>query len=216
MNDYRTDEEQVELIKQWWKNNGNFVLILVILVSGSYLGIQYWKNYNKSRAEDAAVTYELMLNTSEQGDQAKAKEHGKRLIDEFQGSVYAANAGLMMAKMVYEEGDKNKAEIYLRSVMDKAPSDELKKIARVRLARLLLDQEKYDNALTVLNTEKEPGKFLSIFEEIKGDVYLLKGEPAQARSAYERSLAADPESQRVSLLQMKLNDIPKENGAASS
>jgi predicted negative regulator of RcsB-dependent stress response len=75
------------------------------------------------------------------------------------------------------------------------------------LARILLHQEFYDEALAVLDVD--PGSFSARYNEVRGDIYVEIGNSVSARMAYNAALTAQ-ESDLVdrSLVQMKLEALP--------
>ncbi len=102
----------------------------------------------------------------------------------------------------------------LTYVMEHTKDSELAMIARLRLARVLEYQEKYDDALKTLKVDK-PGKFAGRLNEVRGDVEYERGNFEEARKAYLEAMVAEgSELLDRNLLQMKLNDLP--SGAAPS
>ena len=114
-----------------------------------------------------------------------------------------------MARIKADEGDLATAKLHLRYALDNAKQDEIKHVARLRLARVLHDEGKQDEALTLLNGVA-PGTFEESYQELKGDIYVAKGDIEKARTAYTLALAAMSANERGrNFLQMKLDDLGK-------
>jgi len=204
--EYRTDEEQLELLKQWWKKNGTFAVSLVVLVLGIYVGGQYYRNYNNSRAQTATQQYAALLELIEQDKTDQAQAIGRRILGEFPTTIQAVSAGLLLAKLAVKQDKPDEAERFLRRVVQEAGMTPVVNLARVRLARILSDQSKFEDALSTLGTVQGP-EYAAMAEEIKGDVYVAKGDTEKAKEAYLRSMEAQPFSMRAQQLRMKLEDL---------
>jgi predicted negative regulator of RcsB-dependent stress response len=72
-------------------------------------------------------------------------------------------------------------------VMERSPSEDFKDVARLRLAAVLLDEKAYDDALNVLDQKHGPA-YEAQFTALRGDVLVAKGQPAEARTAYQAAI----------------------------
>jgi len=92
-------------------------------------------------------------------------------------------------------------------VMDTASDDEVSLIARIRLARVLAAQSKYDEALATLQVEK-PGDFDTRLADARGDVLLAKGDRAGALREYLAARQGENKGRLdVELLDLKIRDL---------
>ena len=121
MSTYQTEEEQVEAIKKWWKENGRSVVGGVVLGFAVIGGWQGWQGYERSTGETASAYYDAMRQAVRSGQQARAIEDGKRLIGEYGGSAYASFAALELARISYLNGEKAVAREHLQWVTQSAP-----------------------------------------------------------------------------------------------
>ncbi|MFO1372100.1 MAG: tetratricopeptide repeat protein [Candidatus Competibacteraceae bacterium] len=198
-----TDDERVEDLKKWWKENGSSIIAGIVLGLIAIFGWQYWSSYRNTQAERASQAYDVFVVAVEKPDADQARQRGQALLTDFPKSPYAALAALRLAKLAVENGDNAAATQQLGWVISNARLDELKDIARLRLARVLLtagqpaEAEKTLEQVTTatLNAERE---------ELKGDLYLAGNNPAKARTAYATAQAA---SGGNSLLQLKLDNL---------
>jgi predicted negative regulator of RcsB-dependent stress response len=204
MSTYQTDEEQVEAIKKWWRENGRSVIGGIVLGFAVIGGWQFWQGYQRSQGEAASQVFDAMRVAVRSGNLDRAIEDGKRLVGDFGGSAYAAFAGLELARISYERGEKAAARNHLRWVADSAPEPPLRELARLRLARLLYDIGDFD-ALRPLLAEKPLPAFAGEFAVVRGDLARAEGDAAAAQAAYLDALAAGVEDE--GLLRMKLVDI---------
>nr|VFJ42388.1 MAG: Putative negative regulator of RcsB-dependent stress response [Candidatus Kentron sp. DK]VFJ45426.1 MAG: Putative negative regulator of RcsB-dependent stress response [Candidatus Kentron sp. DK] len=208
MNTYESEQEQLEALQKWWKENGRAVIAGLLIGAVAIIGWTSWRVYTAQQAENASLQYEQLVATAKRNQQEKAIEQGERLIEEFPGSGYAGLASLVIAKVAFQQDDVEKAKTYLRWAIDQGEPVAIKQIARIRLARLLADEKKGEEAITLLNGDT--GEFTSLYEEVRGDILLLgQDNPADARAAYERSTAMSilSSGQSRSRLQTKLNDL---------
>jgi len=201
-----TEEEQVEQLRKWWQKNGKTVLLALIVGLSALGATRYWMSQQESERVQASAIYDTLLAALEQNDAAVVTEQGGTLLSHYSSTPYAALAALALAKVKYEQGDATSAESYLRWVLDKQDDEGMKHIARLRLARVMLDGGRASAALDLL-TGVNPGEFGAAYEELRGDIYVALNKPEEARRAY---LAARTATGRVAdprLLQMKLEDV---------
>ncbi len=205
----QTEEEQLERLKEWWSKNGKFVIAGLVVGLATVIGLRMWTDTRNSEAEAASQQYEQLLGLVDQGETAQAEQIAGTLFTEYSSTPYAPLAKLMLARLKVEQDDLVAAATFLRQVMDNAKQEEIRQIARLRLARVLLADGKADEALSVI--EGAGSTVVQADSEIiKGDIYLAQGKRAEARAAYERAMALGAENQR--LLQMKLDDLALASG----
>ncbi len=205
---YATDEEQLEALKRWWRENGRAIIAGVVLALVGVLGWQQWNGYQERQAEAASNEYALLLDEirSEDGYEA-ALARGQKLVDKYSGTPYATLAALRLAQYQVERGEFDAAAVQLRWAVQNGHNDSLRHIARLRLGRLLLGQQDYQAALDAVRTGDE-GAFRSQYQELRGDIYAARGERDAAVRAYQAALAASENGgQRRVLIQLKLVDL---------
>lgn len=196
MTDLRTDEEQVELIKSWWKENGKSLLLSVVVVAGSWIGWNSWQNHQQETAEAASILYNQLIDvvaqpSALQTDETRASTVAlaTELKTAYAGTTYGDFGALFLARFAADAGDFAAATAELQAVVADASSDPVKFTAQARLAQLLVQQEKFDEALALVNEIPDPA-FAVQFEEVKGDALFRKGDQAAARAAWIRAQEA--------------------------
>lgn len=205
MDDYLSDKEQLERLKQWWHEYGWFLLAGAGLAGLGLYGWNQWQAYQNSQAEQASTLY-TELEQSVEDDRGNALELLSNLREEYPGTPYAHQAALLVASELVVR-DPERAATELRSVMNEADDAELAMIARMRLARLLDYREQREEALALLDVE-DPGQYAASIAAIRGDIHRALGNTSEAREAYSRALSA-PGAQGLdrNMLQMKLNAL---------
>ncbi|MBI3771703.1 MAG: tetratricopeptide repeat protein [Gammaproteobacteria bacterium] len=209
---YETEREQIDAIKKWWKTNGKAVMAGLILGAVSLIGWQQWQAYNKSQREGASMEYEVLIGELQQGNNQAVTDRGKRIMDEYGKTSYAMMTALILAKKSVESGDMPAARTYLQTVVNDADQPEIKQIAQLRLARIMLAQGEGDAALKLINEISSTG-FEALHGEIKGDILVSLGKKDEARAAYQAAIKALEPGQDKSVLEMKLDDL---GGAAEA
>lgn len=212
MDVYTTEEEQVEAIKKWWKENWLSLLGGVMIGIGILVGGKYYIDSRNFHSEAASMEYEAMMQAMNQDKTLDVETRAATLLGEYSDTPYAEFAALTMAKLKVEADDLVAAKSHLRWVIENAVQSELKNEALIRLARVYLAESNYDDALAQLQSVKSQSHKI-IVEDLKGDIYLAKGEKEKARTAYSTALAemdisTENSSSRLrNFLQMKLDDL---------
>lgn len=221
---YRTEEEQIEAIKRWWKDNGSSILIGIGVAIALVFGWQSWQQNSSAKGEAASVLFSQMQDASralqsappvpaKEGDAAENPqrvtfEHlAKQLKEEYAGTTYSVLAAMLVARDKVEAGNPAEAEKELRWALDQKPSQAVSLIINLRLARVLAMKGETDNAIKLLESI-DTGAQKPAYEELRGDLYMVKGDLIKAREAYKAGLdAATEASNNRSLLKTKFDDL---------
>jgi predicted negative regulator of RcsB-dependent stress response len=202
------EQEKIDDLKAFWRRWGNAISAAVIAVCLTYVGVQGWRWYQNKQADEAAVLYSAVAAGVRANDVAKARDAMSQLADRFGGTGYAPRAALLYAKLAWDQGDKAGAKAQLQWVIDRAAEDELKQVARFRLAEALLDEKQYDQALATLDA-KHAEPFAGLYADLRGDVLTAAGRHDEAKVAYQTALAKlDAKSPYRNYVQVKLDSLP--------
>jgi len=186
------EQEQLASLKAWWNDHGNLVLGLIAAVAIGAAGWQGWHWYERSQAAQANSLYEQLAKGTQSGDAKAVRDAAGALAENYSRTMYASLGALVSARFHYDRNDVKSAKAALQWVVDRSPFEDLRDIARLRLAALLLDEKAYDEALKVLDA-KHGDAFLAQFAAMKGDVFVAKAQTAEAKAAYRLALEkADP------------------------
>lgn len=210
---YQTEEEQIERIRDVWQRHGVPVLTGVVLALAGVLGWNAWTNHQENKALNASAVYQNMLQSVLQDDteagRARGAELAEQLRSDYAGTQYAHFAALMQARLAVESGDFATAENLLGDVVGNADDAALKEIATQRLARVLAQLDRPEEALELFSGSVS-GALLAGREEVRGDLLLSLGREADARQAYQTALQATSDDRARPQLQLKLDDLAEE------
>ncbi|WP_372982544.1 YfgM family protein [Marinobacter sediminum] len=211
MAELRTEEEQVQAIKDWWKKNGSSLLIGIGAALAIVFGWQAWQNHEAQQRTEAANQFANLLNAfSDQADETSGETVAfvaQTLRDDYTDSAYAVYGNLLLARQQLMDGESEAAVELLEWALEKSGEQQaLTLVVRSRLARAQFDAGQYDEALATIDEAADADSFNAIFSELRGDILLAQGDRDGARDAY---LAAREQSQqgRSGILELKLSDL---------
>lgn len=186
------EQEQLAQLKGWWKDNGTSVLVVLAAAAISLAGWLAWRNWQASQAEQAAALYDSLQKALQSNDAKSVRDAGGSLVEGFPRTLYASMGALVSARYHVERGDLKSARAQLQWVIERSSSDELRDLARLRLAGVMLDEKAYDEALAQLEAKHAPA-MAGQYAALKGDVLVAKGSTAEAKAAYRLALEKSDE-----------------------
>ncbi|WML91000.1 YfgM family protein [Thiothrix lacustris] len=186
MSDYKTDDEKVEDLKNWWKENGTSVIAGITLAIGGMFGWQYWKDYQINTAAEASALYAKVDKASETSLE-QAQPDIQTLQNNYASTPYAAIATMKAAQYYAEKGEYQPAVTALRWVIDNSKETDFKNLASIRLARVFIAMKIVDEALKLTN-QTYPVAYQPLIDELKGDIYVVQNKPTEARAAYDKAM----------------------------
>ena len=182
------EQEQIAQMKAWWQQYGTLLTGLVTAASIGVVGWQGWNWYQRNQAGQASQVYSVMQKAVLDNDAQRIKAASGELLEKYPRTAYAPLAALIAAKATYAAGDVKTAKLQLLWVVEHG-KDQLRDLARLRLATLLLDEKAYDEALKQLDGTPSAG-FAGRFADGRGDILAAQGKTAEARAAYQAALAS--------------------------
>lgn len=201
-----TDEEQVERLKAWLKENGLSIVLGIVIGVGGIGGYNYWVHAQETAAAEASKHFAQMMEALSAGNTDIVQAQADTLVADYGSTDYAMLAQLALAKSHVANGEFEKAASVLQQVVGSAAQDPLAYVARTRLAAVQIQTEQYEQALTSLSIEF-PQEFAAIVNELRGDIYALQGKSAAAIEAYRQAQTSQPRPANVEFLQQKLDDL---------
>lgn len=207
METYANDEERLEALQRWWKENKQSVFGGILLGVAVVAGWNMWEGNRRASAEQASNLYLQLLKADQSKQTDAALKLGERIVTQYGSTSYADYARFLVAKTKAGTGDLAGAKKMLEEELAKSSDDNFKHLARLRLARVMLAAGEVEPALHVVAPfgEAQVGKFAGLYEELKGDLYAAAKRPGEARKAYER---AKELGEMSPMLDLKLNDLP--------
>ena len=201
------EQEQVEAIKAWWKENGKWLIGAVVVGLLGFSGTTYWKNHRLGQEADAAKLFSEVERQVATNDAKRIGDAADALVNRYGNSAYAPRAQLLAAQASLQARDVAHAEVQLSWVIEHAGETDLQDAARLKLASILLDEKKYDEALKQLDAA-HPESFTGLYADLRGDVLSAQGKIAEARTAYQQAYdKTDAKDSYRNLIQLKLDGL---------
>ncbi len=201
------EQDQLEDLKTWWAQWRNVVTGIVLVTCVGIVGVQGWRWWQHSQAEQASVLYAAVSAAARANDLPKAKDAMTQLAEKYSGTGYAPRAGLVVARMLHDNGDAAGAATRLQWVIEKSGEDSLRQIARYRLAEVQFDDNKPEDALRTLDAKHDEA-FAGLYADLRGDILTATGKLAEARTAYQTAITKlDAKSAYHNYVQVKLDAL---------
>ena len=206
---YESEQEQIETIVKWWKENGTAVVAGFLIGLGLLIAWRWWQTYTTQQAQLASVTYDQVLYALEKSEPEKARQAVQMLLSKHSNSPYAALAVLNLARQDLKQGDIEASHARLEWVIEQNHSiPELTHVARLRKAKLFLAQHKIAEAKKLLANVTTQPNFAAAYAELKGDIAVAEQQVEVARQAYTQALTSEDLAPKYrDWLQMKLDDL---------
>ena len=209
-----SEKEQIEAMRDWWRENGRFVIGGIVLGVGILVGWNQWKEYRQTARLEASARYETLANQVSGGMVDAAEANAKELYENYASTSYAALARLAMARLYMDRGRDQDAADTLAALLAIRGGTETQMVGRLRLAKIYLYQEKPQEVVDLLSGFEDTA-FAARYDELLGDAHAALGQIPDAAAAYARAMADDPRAPTVnrSLIQMKIVDLPDDEPA---
>jgi predicted negative regulator of RcsB-dependent stress response len=199
------EQERLAELKAWWEDNRWYVIGGIVAAILAFAGYRGWHYWSISQAEDAAAMFAPVAKAVKDDPKGVAAP-ASALIAKHPRSFYASESALILAKSAFDAGNLPEARKWLQWALDKGV-DELKGVARMRLAAVLLDEKKYDEALATLDGNKDES-FVPLASDLRGDVMLAQGRMDEARASYKAAVEkADARNPVKNIAQTKLDAL---------
>jgi predicted negative regulator of RcsB-dependent stress response len=210
VDDLQSEKEQIEEMRAWWSEYGKVVIAGVVIGVGGLIG---FNQYNASQLESqiaASELYETLVGHVVDGDRDEAEFVADDLVANYADTAYAAQSKLALARLYMDQNRDQDAADTLRELLAMDANEGLQNIGRLRLASVLLYQEKAQEVVDLLEGVDAP-PFAALANEALGDAYAALGDYQQAADAYNRALTDPSPSPTIdpALVQMKLIDLPE-------
>ncbi|MGP9677650.1 YfgM family protein [Halomonas sp. AOP27-A1-41] len=211
----RSEEEQLDIVKRWWKENGTSLIAGAALAAAGVFGWNAWQNYQQGQSEAASVRYQQLINVAmanelDEQQTASARELISELTDDYGKTLYAELALLMDARLAVQQGDIDAAKVSLEQVADNSSRRYVQSLAWLRLARIEVANGNPDAALALLD-EPISEALAAQQANVRGDAYAALGQTDQARSAWQNAQElAENLDQTLYGVPFKLDDLGAE------
>ncbi len=203
------EQESIDQMKAWWEKWGTPITAAVCVVCLGFAAWNGWNWYQRNMAAEAAGAYVQLQNAVYQDDVKNVESISNGLMEEYGSTVYAPMAALTSAAAQAKAGNLAGAEKRLRWVIDESRFTEYNTVARIRLAGLLLNEGKLDEAMQMLDGAQPTDMQIAMLEDRRGDIFFAKKDYAQARTAWEKALKAGTTGTTIgAVVTMKIGALP--------
>jgi len=211
----RSEGEQLEVVKRWWRENGTSLIAGGVLAAAGVFGWNAWQNYQEGKAEAASARYQQLINmtagtTLEDDQLSEAQTLIDELTDDYGNTLYAELAQLLEARLAVEQDDLSTAKQALQDVASHSSRRYVQSVAWLRLARIEVAQGNPEAALALLD-QPISDALAAQQANVRGDAFFAQNQPEQAREAWQTAQSiAQNQNQPLYGVQFKLDDLGAE------
>lgn len=202
------EQEKLDALRDWWGQYGTMLVTLAFVAVAAVAGWRGWQWYQGHQANQAMGYFEaLETAVSQPGDDAiaRVKAASETLRDDFPKSGYTSRGVLIAAQTLATHGDLDGAVQQLQWLIKSSPDAALVQLSRLRLAGLLLEQQKYDQALAQL--DNPPPAFAGLYADRRGDILFAQGKNEEAAKQWERARAELGNDPLAQIVQLKIDAL---------
>jgi predicted negative regulator of RcsB-dependent stress response len=181
------EQEQLAALKGWWQDHGNLIVTAVVAVALAAAGWRGWNWYQSKQSLEASTLYQMLTRAVQAGDAKTMRDASGALAEDYPRTLYASMGALVSARYYFDHRNLKDAKAQLEWVLERSRSDDLKDLARLRLAAVLLDEKAYDDALKKLDVQHGEG-YAAQYAALRGDVLVAKRQAKEAKAAYQVAL----------------------------
>lgn len=202
------EQEQLASLKSWWNDNSGIVLTSITVILLTIAGWGGWSTYQRTQATQAGSIYEQLQKAARANDVKATRDAAGAILEKFPSTVYAPLAAMVSAKIHYQTGDLKTALAQFQWALEHAASSEIKAIARLRLASVLVDDNSIDEAAKLLEDKPSQG-FEALFAFSRGDIFMVQKKPSDARTSYKVALNSTDKLEPTmrELIQLKMDAL---------
>lgn len=202
------EQEKLDALRDWWGQYGTMLVTLAFVAVAAVAGWRGWQWYQGHQANQAMGYFEaLETAVSQPGDDAiaRVKAASETLRDDFPKSGYTSRGVLIAAQTLATHGDLDGAVQQLQWLIKSSPDAALVQLSRLRLAGLLLEQQKYDQALAQL--DNPPPAFAGLYADRRGDILFAQGKNEEAAKQWDRARAELGNDPLAQIVQLKIDAL---------
>lgn len=181
------EKEQLAALKGWWQEHGNLIVTALVAVALAAGGWRGWNWYQSKQSLEASTLYQMLTRAVQAGDAKTMRDASGALAEDYPRTLYASMGALVSARYYFDHRNLKDAKAQLEWVLERSRSDDLKDLARLRLAAVLLDEKAYDEALKKLAAEHGEA-YAAQYAALRGDVLVAKRQAKEAKAAYRVAL----------------------------
>lgn len=204
MDSYSSENEQVEALRNFFRDNGKAIIFGIIIGGGAIWGWRFWQSHQIDSANNAAGSYDMVVKALESNEQ-NAENAAISFINS-NSNNYGAMAALELAKHLVNKGDLASAQKQLETAIANTKDAELLSLMNLRIARLQFAQNQADAAMATL-AKVTASSWSAEANLVRGNIYLSQGKTDEAKQAYNAGLNANPSTFVESQLKLQLENL---------
>ena len=205
------EQESLDELKAWWEKWGNLVLSVITVVCLAFAGYNGMKWWQRHQAQEAGLAYSsLQTAIMQQSEVSSVEKIVDALIEDAGSTVYGPMGALSASRYLESKGEAAKAQELLHWVVTESDRIEYQTVARVRLAGFLIDDKKYEEAVSMLSAAQPTDRQIALVNDRLGDAYFAKGDIVNARRVWQEALKHPIDPALMGLVQLKLQALPEE------
>lgn len=181
------EQEQLAALKGWWEERGNLVVAAILAVAIGVGGWRGWNWYQNKQSLEASALYEMLTRAVQASDAKTMRDASGALAESYPRTLYASLGALVAARYYFDHRELKDAKAQLEWVLERSRSDDMKDLAQLRLAAVLLDEKAYDQALKQLDAPHNDA-YAAQYSALRGDVLVAKSQTKEAKAAYQLAL----------------------------
>jgi len=201
------EQEQLDQLKHFWARYGMAITWALIVVLGAFAAWNGYQLWERRQSAQAAALYDEVERAANTGDTALLQRAAADIRDKFGRTTFASQAALLEARVMDDKAKPDEAIAALRWLAGSGADDGYMAVGKLRLAALLVETKKQDEALTALSGSV-PASFEPLVADRRGDIYMSQGKRAEARTEYTRAHGLlEAGSELRQLIEIKLNAL---------
>lgn len=205
------EQESLDELKVWWEKWGNLVLSVITVVCLAFAGYNGMKWWQRHQAQEAGLAYSsLQTAIMQQSEVSSVEKIVDALIEDAGSTVYGPMGALSASRYLESKGEAAKAQELLHWVVTESDRIEYQTVARVRLAGFLIDDKKYEEAVSMLSAAQPTDRQIALVNDRLGDAYFAKGDIVNARRVWQEALKHPIDPALMGFVQLKLQALPEE------
>jgi predicted negative regulator of RcsB-dependent stress response len=197
IDDLPDEHEQGELVRDWLRRNGGAMVVGIVLGLGAIFGWRWWQQHQLEQGAETGNRYQATVQAIEAGNLDTAGQQAGSL----RGDLYPTLVALHLSRAQHDAGRRDEAIATLEAASTRDPA--LARVVQLRLARLLLDADRAQDALDLVHEASHAGA-----HEVRGDAFAALGRNQDASEAYRQALLLiDTGSPQRGLVELKLSAV---------
>ncbi|MFT3762437.1 MAG: tetratricopeptide repeat protein [Pseudoxanthomonas sp.] len=203
IDDLLDEHEQGERVRNWLRNNGIGLIAGIALGLAVIFGWQWWQQRQQQQNAEAYRDYQAALDSLQDKDGKPADLKQAQAAVAKLGAKDGVYGDLAALRLVQAQVDAGQTDAAVATLQALKPDPSLQPLVNLRLARLLTETGKPDQALKLLGDAQDPSSL-----EARGDALLAAGKRDEARDIYLKALTGmDVASPQRRLVELKLTDV---------